>query len=52
MNNVADDVAGLVISEKMYVQIRGLRQAKRNASDTLSALQVVVGGLGEVTDIL
>lgn len=52
VNNAADDVAGLVISEKMYAQIRGLRQAKRNASDTLSALQVVDGGLGEVTDIL
>jgi flagellin len=34
-----DDAAGLAISEKLKGHIRGLRQARRNANDTISLIQ-------------
>ena len=43
-----DDAAGLAISEKMRGQIRGLRQAARNAQDGISLIQVAEGALNEV----
>ncbi|MGB4140439.1 MAG: flagellin, partial [Limnochordia bacterium] len=43
----ADDVAGLAISEKMRAQIRGLRQASRNAQDGISLVQTAEGALNE-----
>ena len=33
INRTADDAAGLAISEKMRVQIRGMQQGQRNAQD-------------------
>lgn len=48
----ADDAAGLAISTNLEAQIRGLRQAKRNASDGISLIQVAEGGLNESTNIL
>ena len=35
-NKAVDDAAGLAISQKMEAQIRGLRQASRNALDGIS----------------
>jgi flagellin len=47
-----DDAAGLAISENLIAQIRGLRQAKRNAQDGISLIQVSEGGLNEITTIM
>ncbi|MBC9786259.1 flagellin [Heliobacterium chlorum] len=48
----ADDPAGLVISEKMRAQIRGLDMAVRNAQDTISLVQTAEGALNESHSIL
>ncbi|MCM3714655.1 flagellin [Alkalihalobacillus oceani] len=52
INRVADDPAGLAISEKMRAQIRGLEQAARNARDGISVLQTAEGALAETQAIL
>ncbi|MCC6276748.1 MAG: flagellin FliC [Oligoflexia bacterium] len=52
INKAADDAAGLAISENLRAQIRGLRQASRNASDGISLVQTAEGGLQEVSNIL
>lgn len=52
INRAADDAAGLSISEKMRSQIRGLRQAIRNAQDGISFIQTAEGALTEVSDML
>lgn len=52
INHAGDDAAGLAISENLRAHIRGLRQAKRNASDAISLIQVSEGGLNEVSNIL
>ena len=52
ITNSADDAAGLAISEKLRSEIRGLNQAKRNANDGVSMIQVAEGGLHEVHNIL
>lgn len=52
INRAADDPAGLAISEKMRGQIRGLKQASRNAQDGISMLNVADGALGETHAIL
>ena len=52
INKAADDAAGLAISENLKAQIRGLRQASRNANDGISLVQTAEGGLQEVSNIL
>ena len=52
INRAADDAAGLAISERMKAQIRGLRQASRNAQDAISLLQIADGALGEMQSIV
>lgn len=52
INRAGDDAAGLAISENLRAQIRGMRQAKRNAQDGISLIQVSEGGLNEVSNIL
>jgi flagellin len=52
INKAGDDAAGLAISENLKAQIRGLRQARRNASDGISLVQVTEGGLNEISNIL
>ncbi|MGE4107290.1 MAG: flagellin [Bacteriovoracia bacterium] len=52
INHAGDDAAGLAISENLRAQIRGMRQAKRNAQDGISLIQVSEGGLNEVGNIL
>ncbi len=51
INKSADDAAGLAISENLRARVIGLEQAKRNASDGVSYLQVAEGGLNEITNI-
>ena len=52
INQAADDAAGLAISEKMRSQLRGLKQASRNAQDGISLLQTADGALHETHSIL
>ncbi len=52
INRAADDAAGLSISEKMRGQIRGLKQAARNAQDGISLIQTAEGALNETHSIL
>src|SRR5690606_24058107 len=52
INRAGDDAAGLAISEKMRAQIRGLRQAVRNAQDGISLIQTAEGALQEAHAIL
>ncbi len=47
-----DDAAGLAISEKLRAQIRGTKQAERNANDGISLIQTAEGGLNEISNIL
>lgn len=52
INRAGDDAAGLAISESLRAQIRGLKQASRNAQDGISLVQVAEGGLNEISSIL
>ena len=52
INRAADDAAGLVTSESMRAEIRGTRQAIRNAQDGISFVQTAEGALNEVHSIL
>jgi len=52
INRAGDDAAGLAISEKMRSQIRGLRQAERNAEDDISFIQTTEGYLSEIQNVL
>jgi len=52
INRAGDDAAGLAISEKMRGQIRGLKQAQRNAQDGISLIQTAEGALNESHAIL
>ena len=52
INRAGDDAAGLAISEKMRGQIRGLKQATRNAQDGISLIQTAEGNLNETHAIL
>lgn len=50
INQVADDSAGLAISEKMRSQIRGLGKAQQNIQDGISLIQTAEGGLDSIQD--
>lgn len=52
INRAGDDASGLAVSEKMRSQVRGLRQAERNAEDGISFIQTTEGYLQESQDIL
>ena len=47
INRGSDDAAGLAISEALRSDIRGLRQAVRNANDGISLINVAEGALNE-----
>jgi len=47
-----DDASGLAVSEKMRSQIRGLRQASKNAENGVSFIQTTEGYLQESQDIM
>jgi flagellin len=52
INKSADDAAGLAVSEVLKSQIRGFRQAGRNANDGISMIQTAEGGLNEISNII
>ena len=52
VNRVADDAAGLAISERIRGQVNGLAQGIRNAEQAINLVQTAEGGLNEVNGIL
>ena len=52
INSASDDAAGLSISEKMRIQIRGLMKGTSNVEEGVSLCQVADGALEEVHAIL
>jgi flagellin len=52
INRAGDDAAGLAISENLRAQVRGLKQASRNANDGISLVQVAEGAMNEISSIL
>lgn len=50
--NAGDDAAGLAISENFKGQLKGISQARSNASNAISFAQVGEGGLTEISNIL
>lgn len=52
INRAGDDAAGLAISESLKAQVRGMKQAERNAQDGISMVQVAEGGLTEISNIM
>lgn len=52
INSAGDDAAGLAISENLKAQVRGLKQASRNAQDGISLVQVAEGSMNEISSIL
>ena len=52
INKASDDAAGLAISEQIKANLGSLGQAKRNASDGISMIQIAEGGMNEVSNIL
>ena len=52
INKSGDDAAGLAISQAMEGKIRSMQQARRNAQEALSLMQVAEGGMNEVSNLL
>ncbi|MFQ3678100.1 MAG: flagellin, partial [Fimbriimonadaceae bacterium] len=52
INSAADDPAGLIISEGMRAQIKGLEQAIRNSQDAVNMAKTAEGALDEVQRLL
>lgn len=48
----ADDAAGLSISENLKSTIRGYGQARRNANDGISMVQIAEGSLNEISNMM
>ncbi len=49
INKAADDASGLVISNNLDSQLRGIGQSIRNVNDSIAANQVADGALGEIS---
>ena len=52
INTAADDAAGLSISERMEMQVRGLSQAIRNAEDAQNMIDSIEGASAEIVTSL
>ena len=52
INRAGDDASGLAVSEKMRAQIRGLRQAERNAEDGMNLIQTAEGYLHQMASMI
>lgn len=52
INKAADDAAGLGISERLRMQVKGLDQASVNTQDGISMVQTIEGATNEVHSIL
>jgi flagellin len=52
INKAGDDASGLAVSETLRSQIRGLKQAQKNALNSISFIQTAEGSLQSVHSIL
>jgi len=52
INNAADDPAGLIISEGLRTQIKGIEQANRNVQDAVNMAKTAESALDEVSRLL
>lgn len=52
INSASDDAAGLVISESMRAQIKGIGQAMMNSQDAVNMAKTAEGGMEEVQRLL
>ncbi len=52
INSSADDAAGLAVANKFRSDVAELTQGVRNANDGLSTLQIIDGGLNNISKIL
>ncbi len=52
INRAVDDAAGMFISEQMRGQIAAFKQARQNIAQATSLLQVMEGGLDQLTSIM
>lgn len=52
INRSVDDAAGLAVSESLRAKVRGLNQAKRNANDAISMVQIAEGSMNEISNIM
>lgn len=52
INRAADDSAGMFVSEQMRSQIAAFKAANRNVAQAVSLLQVMEGGIEQMTGIL
>lgn len=52
INRGADDPAGLITSERLRTELRGLEQGIKNAERASSVISTTEGGLAEVSDLL
>ena len=52
INRAGDDAAGLGIANRISADVRGLRQASRNAEQANSMLQVAEGGVQQIQGII
>lgn len=52
INHAKDDVAGLAIANKLRGEVRGLRMAQQNASQSTAYLQIAEGAANQVETIL
>jgi flagellin len=52
INRGGDDAAGYAIAEVLRADVRSLQQARRNANDGVSLVEVAEGGLHEINNIM
>lgn len=52
ITQASDDAAGLAISENLRGQIAGIKQARNNAYNAQSLIEVSEGGLNEITNVM
>ncbi len=52
INRSKDDAAGLAVSENMRGKVAGLNQARKNANDAVSMMQVAEGAMNEMSNML
>lgn len=52
INSAADDAAGLSVANKYRNDVASLQQGVRNANDGMSTLQIIDGGLNNISKIL
>jgi len=52
INTSADDAAGLAVANKFRTDVAELSQGVRNANDGIGTLQIIDGGLNQISNIL